>query len=198
MSEQCAALHALCNKMTRHHFDDWKTAPANGVYVFFEEGEDAHSANRIVRIGTHKAADGLHQRLAKHFSAGLDMSGSSFRQDICRALLHKQYGPEGVEKWETGEFDYGRETAIIGEVTGYIRKKISFVVFEITGADTRLDMESMLISTVSSCEECKPSAAWLGKFSPKKDITESGLWQVEGLYKPLTNEDLTILEKSGL
>ncbi|GHV88961.1 hypothetical protein AGMMS50267_13210 [Spirochaetia bacterium] len=196
MSEQCAALHSLCNRMTRYHFDNWKTAPANGVYIFFEEGEHAHGGDRIVRIGTHETQDRLPGRLSMHFSAGLDMSGSSFRQDICRALLQKQYGPVGVEKWEAGEFDYGRETAIISEVTEYIRKKMSFVVFEIT--DARRDMESKLISTVSSCEECKPSAVWLGRFSPKKDIAESGLWQVEGLYKPLTNEDLSVLERSGL
>lgn len=47
----------------------------------------------------------------------------------------------------------------------------------------RLFLESKLISEVSNCDECKSSKQWLGRYSPKIKIKESGLWQVNELYK---------------
>jgi hypothetical protein len=44
-------------------------------------------------------------------------------------------------------------------------------------------LESKIISTVSLCEKCHPSSDWLGLHSPKRKIQESGLWQVNELYK---------------
>ena len=53
-----------------------------------------------------------------------------------------------------------------------------------------LRLESRMISTVSLCEECSPSGGGLESFSPKEKIRESGLWQVNELYKePLSASD---------
>jgi hypothetical protein len=54
----------------------------------------------------------------------------------------------------------------------------------------RLRLESKMISTVSLCDACVPSAQWLGLSSPIKKIRESGLWIVNELYKePLSDDD---------
>ncbi|MEQ8154920.1 MAG: hypothetical protein ABRQ25_08580 [Clostridiaceae bacterium] len=58
-------------------------------------------------------------------------------------------------------------------------------------------MESRLISTVSLCKECFPSEGWLGRFSPKAKIRESGLWLVNELYKePMSEEELKQLREA--
>lgn len=60
-------------------------------------------------------------------------------------------------------------------------------------------LESRVISTVSLCNDCTPSATWLGNFSPKEKIRESGLWIVNELYKePLSGKDFTCLKKTML
>ncbi len=49
---------------------------------------------------------------------------------------------------------------------------------------------SKLISTVSLCKNCIKSQNWLGNYSPKEKIRESGLWVVNELYKsPFTIEE---------
>jgi len=51
-----------------------------------------------------------------------------------------------------------------------------------------------MISTVSLCWECRPSERWLGRWSPKEKIRDSGLWLVNELYKtPLSVGDLGLL-----
>jgi hypothetical protein len=58
-----------------------------------------------------------------------------------------------------------------------------FVVFPVPQKETRLMLESRIISTVSRCPICRPSAGWLGLHSPKEKIRASGLWIVNELYK---------------
>ena len=50
--------------------------------------------------------------------------------------------------------------------------------------DKRLFWESKIIATIGQAK-LKPSSNWLGNFSPKVKIRESGLWQVQGLQKPI-------------
>ena len=79
--------------------------------------------------------------------------------------------------------DREKQVAVEKEVSAYIREAFSFVVFEVPEKRERLDLESKIISTVSLCEECAPSDHWLGLYSPKAKIRESGLWLVNELYK---------------
>jgi hypothetical protein len=184
--------------MRQYRFEDLRDVPANGIYVFFEENEDAHGGRRIVLIGTHKIEGGLLRRLKMHFSAGFDMSGSVFRKDVFEALLRRKAGgAEILAKWEIGGFDLAEEAAIAGEVTEYIRKKMSFVVFEIPDREGRLALEAKIIAAVSLCDECSASPDWLGKYSPKPEIAESGLWQVEGVFRRLTEADMAVLRKAA-
>ena len=42
-------------------------------------------------------------------------------------------------------------------------------------------LESSLIGTVAHCKLCEPSDNWLGNYSPKRQIRESGLWLAQHL-----------------
>ncbi len=79
-------------------------------------------------------------------------------------------------------------------MSSYIRDAFSFAVFEVKSKEQRLDLESKIISTVSLCDECRPSQNWLGLSSPKEKIRESGLWLVNELYKvPLGGDELEMI-----
>jgi hypothetical protein len=81
-------------------------------------------------------------------------------------------------------------------VTRYLQDAFTFAVLPIAGREQRLRLESALVSTVSHCEQCQPSAHWLGLQSPKAKIRTSGLWQVNELYKqPLTDGELDQLRQ---
>jgi hypothetical protein len=123
---------------------------------------------------------------------------SIFRKNIGRALLNREGNPL-LQHWEIDltsrkarkryahTIDYAAQQQIEQRVTTYIRGAFTFAVLPIEEKERRLCLESALISTISLCEECGPSGTWLGLFSPKLKIRESGLWQVNELYKkPLT------------
>ncbi|MBU4056111.1 MAG: hypothetical protein KKA41_17270, partial [Proteobacteria bacterium] len=96
----------------------------------------------------------------------------------------------------TNKIDFKKKKEVEKRVTKHMQDNFSFVVFEVAEKDKRLEFESKIISTVSLCDECKPSENWLGLSSPKKKIRESGLWLVNELYKePLSEEDLKELRQ---
>jgi len=222
VSKICHKIHQLYNAMKKHSLPQWfneQGIPKNGIYILFEKGELAHSADRIVRIGTHTGNNKLWSRLKEHLNENKDRS--IFRKNIGRALLNKDKDPF-IEQWNKKNLAKKNKKALdpnsvefikqeeiekrINEiekrVTEYIIDNISFVVFQIDDKDKRLELESKIISTVSLCDECKPSPDWLGLSSPKEKIRKSGLWLVNKLWKsPLSEKDLkelkNILENAG-
>lgn len=207
MSKNCDILHQWFNKMKMHTFSfNKQEIPKNGIYVLFEKGEFAHSTRRIVRVGTHTGKNNLRSRLSQHFLMEYK-DISIFRKNIGRALLNKDNDPF-LDQWEidlTSKYakelyanyiDFEKLLAIERKVTKYIQENFSFVVFQINSKKKRLEIESKIISTISLCDECKPSENWLGNFSPIKKIRKSGLWLVNGLWKtPLTEVDMLELKK---
>ncbi len=203
---RCASLHALFNSLERfrYPFDESKI-PLNGIYVFFEKGETSHGADRIVRIGTHNGQDQLRSRLVQHL-VNENKDRSIFRKNIGRAIISKSGNAKLLEMWEkdrttrkgkaeSASFDLDAIIQIEKQVSDYMRSNLSFVVFEVKKKEERLFLESRLISTVSLCGSCKPSPGWLGNFSPKPKIRESGLWLVNELYKaPLSDTELEELK----
>ena len=194
MSEICYQLHHLFNSLPRHRFPfDDVEIPRNGIYVMFEEGERAHGVDRIVRVGTHTGDNQLRSRLKQHFVKE-NKNWSIFRKNIGRAILYRDNDPF-LEQWEWDMtpkkakeqylplLDEKKLRETEEEVTSIIQQNFTFVVFEVNDKDARLKWEEKIISTVSWCDECGPSPDWLGLFSPKKKIRESGLWLVNGLYK---------------
>ena len=207
MSEICNRVHGLFNEMRRFSFPfDENKIPKNGIYVLFERGEKSHNADRIVRIGTHTGSNQLKSRLFQHF-VNENKDRSIFRKNIGRALLNKRKDPY-LDKWELdlttkkakdefgGLIDDKKQMQIEKAVTEYLQDNFSFVVFKVDDKNQRLQLESKIISTISLCNECKPSANWLGLSSPKEKIKESGLWLVNELYKdPLNESDLDELKR---
>ena len=194
MSDLCGKLHHLFNNLKRYSFPYYANKiPLNGLYILFERGEKGHGVDRIVRIGTHTGENQLPARLKQHF-LNENKDRSIFRKNIGRAILNKTQD-KYIKIWNldlttrkakakySNLVDFDRQSQIEQEVSKYIREYFTFTVIEVNSKIKRLEIESKLISTVSLCVECRPTQAWLGNYSPKKKIRESGLWQVNELYK---------------
>jgi len=206
MSKNCHTIHQWFNGMKKHSFPfNEQEIPKNGIYILFEKGEFAHSTNRIVRIGTHTGNNQLRSRLFQHF-LNENKDRSIFRKNIGRALLNKDKD-QFLKQWEldlttknakeqySNSVDFKKQKGVEKKVTKYIQDNFSFVVFQIDDKEKRLEIESRIISTVSLCDECKPSENWLGLFSPKEKIRKSGLWLVNELWKtPLSDKDMIELK----
>ena len=200
----CTTLHEWFGKMKRFTFPfEEQAIPLNGIYVLFQKGEQSHG-ERIVRIGTHTGTDQLRSRLKQHFM-NENKDRSIFRKHIGRCLL-AQANDSFLQQWEldltTREarekhtIDADKQQRVEKDVTQFIQEHFSFVVFPVEDKVTRLAIESKLISTISHCQECAPSATWLGQHSPNRKIRESGLWQVNELYKEsLSPQELNNLKE---
>jgi hypothetical protein len=207
MGDICLCLHKLFNSLPIHSYPiDFSKIPKNGIYILFETGEYAHGGNRIVRIGTHTGNNQLRSRIKQHFIQE-NKDRSIFRKNIGRALLNRLNDPF-LAQWDldlmTREakqrylpaVDLVKQQQVEHSVTEYMRQHFSFAVFQVEQKEDRLFWEARIISTVSLCNECRPSPAWLGNCSPKEKIREGGLWLVNELYKqPLSTEEFTQLEK---
>lgn len=201
MTDICSELHQCLNRKPRFSYPfDILQIPKNGIYILFEKDEVGHDGDRIVRIGTHTGQDKLRSRLEEHYIKE-NHNRSIFRKNIGRALLNNEKDPF-LDQWEidltTHEaresfghlVDREKLQEVESQVSEYMRSHFSFVVFEVPNKEDRIKFESRLISTVCRCPTCKPSDNWLGLYSPKQKIKESGLWLVNELYK----QPLSLLE----
>ena len=179
--------------------------PQNGIYILFEQGEAFDQMDRIVRVGTHTGNDQLQSRLYQHF-VDENKDRSIFRKNIGRCFLNKESHPY-LKIWELDLttrdqrktnahlIDRIFQQQLEKRISRYIRNNMSFSVIELNNKTERLRLESRIVSTVSLCQKCKSSDDWLGRHSPKSRIRESGLWQVNELYKtPLNAEDMKKLK----
>jgi len=209
MSKMCSALHELAGGKKRIGFPfNRDLIPANGIYLLFEKKEKGHGGDRIVRVGTHRGDDNLFSRLREHFLVE-NKDRSIFRKNIGRALLAKD-GDPFLEQWEkdltsrkgkaanAGKVNVKKKEESEQRVTRYICNHFTFVIIRtVRGAKERLALEDRLISTISLCEECKASTIWLGGHSPVDKIRESGMWNVQGLWKtPIDSADLKAIMAS--
>jgi hypothetical protein len=204
-SNICSELHMWANDLELFSFPyDESKIPQNGIYILFEKGESGHGGNRIVRIGTHTGSNQLRSRLRQHF-LNSNKDRSIFRKNIGRCLLNKAHDPY-LSMWELDmttklardaqgkNVDAKKQTEVEKEISEYMQRNFFFGVIRVDDKHERLALESKIISTVSLCQECKPSKGWLGLSSPKEKIKASGLWLVNELYKePLTKDDLKLL-----
>jgi len=193
MSELCKQVHLLFSSKQAVQFPfNPAKFPENGIYVLFENGEEAHGTKRIVRVGTHTGNGHLRLRLRQHFMQdSKDRSG--FRKMIGSAILRRENDPF-LAQWEldlttkeakenASSVDFKRLAEVEKMVTEYMQKYFQLSVIEVKEKEDRVDLESKIISTISRCEECKPSVNWLGLHSPREKIRESGLWLTNELYK---------------
>lgn len=203
-------LHELFNRTTPLQFPfDGEKIPKNGIYIIFEKGENVGELKRIVRVGTHTGNNQLLSRLKQHFCNN-NKDRSIFSKNVGRCILNNE-NPSYLPFWEldlTPKKDREKKEKLIDanlqqelekRISEYIQNNLSFCVFEVNSREDRLRWERKLISTLSNAAkagEIKPSEGWLGNHSTKPKIKESGLWQVNELYKEsLTEEEYQELEK---
>lgn len=205
MSIECEKLHSMFCAVKRFSYPFSEVEiPPDGIYVIFEKGEKGHHCNRIVRVGSHTGEGNLPHRLKEHF-VNENKDRSIFRKNIGRAVLNKKLDPF-IDQWEIDltsaaskrrylqNIDKRKLETVEKLVSKVIRDNFSFVVLPIKNKEKRLHLESEIISTVSLCTDCKPSRDWLGKWSTKAKIKDSGLWLEQHLYKtPLNNINLEYL-----
>ena len=226
-SELCRWLHEQIEPLPFFSFPfDVKLFPLNGIYFFYERGETwghGGSKPRIVRVGT--ARDGnFRPRIAEHYllnetrmNFGPNQPAaherSIFRKNLGMALLNRVRDPY-LSIWKVdltsrrardelaSRRDIVKEKSIEAEVTRRLRADFSFRCVTIEGQESRMGskgLESALIGTLAHCSLCEPSETWLGKFSPKREIQESGLWLVQHLKAPeMTSEDQSRLSQAVL
>jgi hypothetical protein len=201
MSKICYNLHLLFSELPQFTFPfDVNRIPRNGIYVLFEKGEFAHGTERIVRVGTHTGNDQLPSRLEQHFIKE-NKDRSIFRKNVGRAILYNDQDAF-LAQWEidlttssarqkyAGKIDQRKLLETEKRVTEYIRQNFSFITFRVDNKTQRLCWESKMISTVSQCDECRPSKNWLGLHSPKEKIRNGRLWLLNELNKaPFSESD---------
>lgn len=203
MKSLVVELHNLFNSKERFHFPfDIKKLPKNGIYILFQKGESFGGVDRIVRVGTHTGENQLRSRIKQHF-IDENKNRSIFRKNIGRCFLNKEnqsylsiweldITPKENREEKLKRIDRIYEADLEKRISAYIQENFSFYVFEVNTKETRLDWESKIISTLSNAAkngELKVSEQWLGKDSTKDKIRESGLWQVNELYKAGLSEE---------
>lgn len=194
MSALCHALHQLTARLPLHSFPfDERNIPEDGIYLLFEEGENAHGQQRIVRVGTHTGDRQLRSRLRQHFVQE-NKDRSIFRKNIGRALLHRA-NDSFLKDWNldlttaaarsqhAGRIDFGKQRLVETMVSQHVQSNCRFIVIPVVSKSQRLLWESRIISTIAACPTCTPSPAWLGRSSPVSKIQVNGLWQVNELFK---------------
>lgn len=184
--------------------------PTRGVYFFAEPGELRKSrppTTRVVRVGTHAVSAGakstLRSRLKQHLgtrSGGGNHRGSIFRLHVGAALLARE--DKAIPTWGVGSSKPAKlrgseslraaEAAWEQTVSTYISSMPLLwidVPDEPGSQSQRAYIERNAIALLSSrgSKQDPPSPGWLGRFSPRQEIRESGLWNlnhVSEIYEP--------------
>lgn len=177
--------------------DGW---PRQGVYFFFEDGENRTGGSpRVVRVGTHALHPGdkatLWGRLRQHRGriggrnpGGGNHRASIFRRHVGTALIRRDHMPDGlaiswadrhpVPDWESAE----------DRLELAVSEHIRAMPFVWLAAPTRPDGSSdrsfiernaiALLSCAAGGPD-KPSSGWLGSYAASTKVRRSGLWNVD-------------------
>ncbi len=196
--------------------DDW---PRRGVYFFFESGETREDGcpPRVVRVGTHALKTGsrttLWARLRQHrgFTRGAQPGGGNHRGSVFRlhvgmAILNKEPAfREFAETWgrgssadrETRRREYPLERAVSEHI-----RKMPFLWLSVPGEPgpscARAMIEAGAIALLSNFQRPPvdpPSSGWLGRFSSKPEIRQSGLWNIHHVADVPKADFLEVMER---
>lgn len=181
--------------------------PERGVYFFFEPGEFRSgpiNVQRVVRIGTHaltlKSRTTLWNRLSQHRgtlnSKGGNHRGSIFRLLIGEALSNRE---PSIKSLTWGQNSSAPRNVRLAEqeleilVSDYIGSMtLLFIpVPDAAGRESARGIIERNSIALLSCFRDKsidqPSSDWLGKYSGRLRVRESGLWNnrhVDENYDP--------------
>lgn len=202
------------NRSNLRHQSAKSVHAARGVYFFFEEGEYRMTAPfelRVTRIGTHSVTAGskatLWNRLRTH-RGGADgignHRGSIFRLHVGDALIRRA-GLEAVfPTWGSGqsapkEIRLGEEEVEleVSRIVGEMSVVWVAVGDEPSAESDRSFIERNLIALLAGSEGPLdlPSDAWLGRWSAREAIRDSGLWNVNHVYEKFDPVALDVLEE---
>jgi hypothetical protein len=171
--------------------------PSHGVYFFFDDSEPtafSHTLPRLVRVGTHGVSLGsvatLRNRLRTHFGtrAGTgNHRASVFRLHVGRAIIEREGLQMTFPHWGKGqsatrEITDG-EVAMEKRVSEYIGNlRVLFIpVHDAAGTGSMravIEQQFIAMFTEHFCAIESSSPDWLGRFSDKSSIKETGLWNV--------------------
>lgn len=175
--------------------------PERGVYFFRETGEH-RTANpdvlRVVRVGTHAVSSGskstLYGRLKTHLgtrTGGGNHRGSIFRLHVGAALLARDgiplttWGvgsstPPAVRNSETARADEAACEKRVSEYIGAMSVLWVHVPDEVGLHSARAFIERNAIALLSNqfAPIDNASGSWLGRFSPRHEIRDSALWNL--------------------
>ncbi|QDZ29564.1 hypothetical protein [Noviherbaspirillum sp. UKPF54] len=191
--------------------------PTRGVYFFREPGQyrSSHTDTlRIVRVGTHavsaNAKSKLWSRLRTHRgtrSGGGNHRGSVFRLHVGAALL--AYDGFALPSWGNGKKMPAEVRASIAaraleaeweqKVSAYIGA-MSILWLNVPDApgptSMRARIEQNAIALLASHGESLDATnpGWLGKYSPRLEIRQSGLWNLDYVEQPYDPDFLDDLE----
>jgi len=171
--------------------------PKQGVYFFFDDHEVTQFSKtipRLVRIGTHGVSAGsvatLRNRLRTHFGTRAGQGNhraSIFRLHVGRAMAVRDQLQESFPNWGKGQSApkeiTQHEMTLEARVSDYIgRLRVLYIpVADAAGtASMRATIERQFIAlfTENLCPVETPSPNWLGRYSDKELIRETGLWNV--------------------
>ena len=196
---------------------DW---PQRGVYFFRETGEnrtDTGDGPRVVRVGTHALRAGagakLWGRISQHRGTmnplGGNHRGSIFRLIIGAALIERNgysyptwgHGNSAPRETREGERPLEREvSAVIGAMPF-----LWLAVDDEPGPDSlRGYIERNAIALLSNYGRTPidpPSSEWLGHYSDREKVRQSGLWNnnhVDESYDPAFLDSMErLIEQMG-
>ncbi|UTD26623.1 YaaA family protein [Bradyrhizobium sp. WD16] len=187
--------------------------PTHGVYFFFDESETTRFSTiipRLVRIGTHGISAGstatLRNRLRTHFGTRAGQGNhraSVFRLHVGRALIERDNLQGQFPDWGKGQSApreiTDREAALEAKVSQYIGnlRVLAIPVIDTAGKSSmRATVERQFIAmfTEHLCALESGSPNWLGKFSDKPSIKETGLWNVRDVGEQYDLKFMTLLE----
>ena len=214
LQEQQGGLRLLENTSGR------QSSPTRGVYYFFEPGElsSRWGTNlRVVRVGTHGLKQGskssLWGRLKQH--AGSRNGAGNHRGSIFRLLvgdalsiLDPDYSIGSWGKKNVSRIVSRQEEAILEKrVSKYIRMMpyLTLAVDDQPGPNSmRGYIERNTIALLSNYEKESldiSSPGWLGRYSSRKKVKQSGLWNnrhVHERYNPEFLDKMSdFIEESG-
>lgn len=199
----------------------WKKCK-RGIYFFFDENEKRFDSDnlRVVRVGTHAIKRSIGEstlwgRLKQHKGNDENMGGnhrgSIFRILVGQAMINRDdlncptWGHGNTAKGETrigeGGYDGG---GLEGEVSKYIRN-LPFIFLRVdpesdnkeylANCNDRKYLEKNIIGLLSDRENPdEPSDNWLGKYSSRDRVRNSGLWQSNGVGHPYDKNFFNVFE----
>ena len=193
--------------------------PQRGVYFFFEDGElrDDGVTPRVVRVGTHalrrSSKTTLWGRLSQHkgstggsMPGGGNHRGSIFRLHVGTALLASGDWPKQLrDSWSVGSTATSEvrraEYALERAVSDYIGAMpfLWLAVDDSPGPQSdRGVIEAGAIALLSNLNRPvvdAASAGWLGCVADRRQIRDSGLWNVNYTKDPPNDAAIAVLER---